>query len=139
MMNADIRTAIVVNPALPAGFLANTVAAISIGLGARVPELAGTQLTDREGRSIDISSNRPVPVLQGDPEVLRTLLLKAIAKAPELAVVPFPAFARALHAFADYERTFPERDLGAETIDGRGLAGPDKLVRSLTGALKLLR
>jgi hypothetical protein len=138
-MSEDLRTAIVVNPSLPAGFLANTVAVISIGLGARMPQLAGTRLTDREGRSIDVSSNRPVPVLQGDGEMLRALLLKAVAKTPELAVVPFPAFARSLHAFEDYERAFPERDLGAEAIDGIGLAGPEKLVRSLTGALKLLR
>jgi hypothetical protein len=54
-------------------------------------------------------------------------------------VVPFPAFARSLHAYAEYEAAFPGRDLGEEAIDGLGLAGPAKWVKSLTGSLKLLR
>jgi len=54
-------------------------------------------------------------------------------------VVPFPAFARSIHDFAAYQETFPTRHLGDEPIDGLGLAGPAKWVRSLTGALKLLR
>ena len=53
--------------------------------------------------------------------------------------MPFPAFARSLHLYADYEAAFPDRDLSEETIDGLGLAGPAKWVRSLTGSLKLLR
>ncbi|MFI4961985.1 MAG: DUF2000 family protein [Hyphomicrobiales bacterium] len=61
-------------------------------------------------------------------------------RAPAGAIVtPFPQFARALHAFDDYAAQFPGRDLAAEPIDGIGFAGPDKWVRSLTGALTLLR
>ncbi|MDR3436769.1 DUF2000 domain-containing protein [Telmatospirillum sp.] len=138
-MSDTIRIAIVVNPDLSLGFLANTVGAIAIGLGARMPPLAGTRLGDRQGRTIDISANRPVPILQADTDTLRSLTLKAIPHGPDLAVVAFPAFARSLHAFPDYEQAFPERDLSTETIDGLGLAGPEKLVKSLTGFLKLLR
>lgn len=36
-MSPDSRLAIVVNPELPVGLLANTVGAIGIGLGARLP------------------------------------------------------------------------------------------------------
>jgi hypothetical protein len=138
-MSNSIRIAIVINPALPLGLVANTVGAIAIGLGARLPVLAGTRLSDGQGRTIDVSSNQPVPILAADADVLRGLTLKAIACHPDLAVVPFPAFARSLHAFADYQRSFPQRDLSVETIDGLGLAGADKLVRSLTGSLRLLR
>ncbi|MEQ1405734.1 DUF2000 domain-containing protein [Neorhizobium sp. Rsf11] len=135
----DIRLAIIVNPALPLGLLSNTVAAISIGLGASMPELAARRLTDRENRTIDISSNRPVPILQADTEAIRSLLLRALAQPEERAVVPFPAFARALHDYRDYEASFPGRNLAEEAIDGLGLAGPSKWIRSLTGSLKLLR
>lgn len=138
-MPEPIRLAVVVNPELPPGLLANTVAAVSIGLGARIPGLGGARLTDRAGRDIDISSNRPVPILAADAETLKALTLKAAALDAALAVVPFPAFARALHAYADYERTFPERDLAEEAIDGVAIAGPEKAVRSLTGSLRLLR
>lgn len=135
----DIRLAIVVNPELPSGLVANTVGAVSIGLGARFPGLAASQLADRAGRSIDISANRPVPVLQASGEAIRGLLLKALAEPGDVAVVPFPAFARSLHRYVDYEADFPNRDLAEEVIDGLGLAGPTKWIRSLTGSLKLLR
>lgn len=141
-MTQDLRLAIVVNPGLPLGLIANTAGAIAIGLGARLPALAARRLTDRHDRTIDISSNQPVPVLQADAEAIRALLLKALARPPddgERAVVPFPAFARSLHAYAEYEAAFPARDLGEEAIDGLGLAGPAKWVKSLTGSLKLLR
>ena len=49
-MPPDSRLAIVVNPELPAGLLANTVGAIGIGLGARLPWLGNRPLTDAERR-----------------------------------------------------------------------------------------
>jgi hypothetical protein len=53
--------------------------------------------------------------------------------------LPFrPSPARS-HDYREYEATFPDRDLTAETIDGLGIAGPAKWVKSLTGSLKLLR
>ncbi|SMF69940.1 Protein of unknown function [Xaviernesmea oryzae] len=138
-MTDEIRIAIIVNPALPLGLIANTVGAISIGLGARLPQLGARQLTDRGRRTIDISSNRPVPILQAETDVIRSLLLRAFDQPQERAIVPFPAFARSLHDYKDYEAAFPGRDLSQEAIDGLGLAGPSKWVKSLTGSLKLLR
>ena len=138
-LNADIRLAIIVNPALPLGFLANTVGAVSIGLGAKLPLLADRQLVDRDGRTIDISSDRPVPILQADTDAIRLIMLRAIGDAEQRSVVAFPAFARSLHDYREYEATFPDRDLTAETIDGLGIAGPAKWVKSLTGSLQLLR
>lgn len=138
-MTDDIRIAIIVNPALPLGLIANTVGVISIGLGARLPRLGARQLTDRDRRTIDICSSRPVPILQAEADGIRSLLLRAVDHPEERAIVPFPAFARSLHDYRDYEATFADRDLSEETIDGLGLAGPSKWIRSLTGSLKLLR
>jgi hypothetical protein len=138
-MLPDIRIAIVINPDLPLGLIANTASAIAIGLGARFPGLAAQSLTDSEDRTIDISSNMPVPMLQADADTIRSLLLKALTQQEERAIVPFPAFARSLHDYREYEATFPGRDLAGETIDGLGIAGPSKWVKSLTGSLKLLR
>ncbi|MEF0940704.1 DUF2000 domain-containing protein [Rhizobium sp. BR 362] len=138
-MLPDIRLAIVINPDLPLGLIANTAGAIAIGLGARFPALAARQLMDMEGRAIDISSNMPVPMLQADADTIRSLLLNALPPQGERAVVAFPAFARSLHDYREYEATFPDRDLTMEAIDGLGIAGPTKWVKSLTGSLKLLR
>ncbi len=138
-MLQDIRLAIIVNPELPTGHLANTIAAISIGIGAAMPVLGNQHLTDSNQNTIDISSNRPIPILQADGRTIGALLLKALPKEEDRIIVPFPAFARSLHSYADYETQFPERDLSEETIDGIGLAGAAKWVKSLTGSLKLLR
>jgi hypothetical protein len=133
------RLAIVVDPALPPGIVANTVATIGVGIGAVAPMLGSTLLTDTTGRSIHNSADRPVPILQATPEIIRGVLLKALP-APEGAfVIVFPQFARAIHSFAEYQALFPQKDLAVETIEGLGIAGPDKWVRSLTGSLKLLR
>ena len=138
-MRADFRLAIIVSPDLPPGLVANTVGAIGIGLGAHLPHLGAARLTDADGLDFDISSNQPVPVLQAPPEVISTVLAKALPCPEDGAIVPFPAFARALHDYTDYEASFPTRRLREETIDGLGIAGPAKWVRSLTGSLKLLR
>lgn len=133
------RLAIVVAPDLPIGLLANTVATISAGIGAVIPDLGGIVLTDSAGRSVHASATLPAPILQATPETIRAVLLRALPAPDGTAVVAFPQFARAIHRFADYRALFPARDLDVETIDGIGLAGPEKWVRSLTGNLKLLR
>lgn len=135
----DWRIAIIVDPGLNLGELANTVAVLGIGLGAAAPGFAGERLTDVNGRQFHISSNRPVPVLQANGDGLQMLLAKVLPAPDGAIVVPFPRFARQLHDYRDYEATIPGRDLTAEMIDGIGLGGPVKWVRSLTGSLKLLR
>ncbi|MBS7804773.1 DUF2000 domain-containing protein [Rhizobiales bacterium TNE-4] len=133
------KIAIVVDPQLPLGLLANTVATIGIGLGAVAPDLGGTVLTDADGARIHNSANRAVPILQATPETMAQILIKA--QSPDAAgfIVAFPQFARSIHSFADYQALFPTKSLSSETIEGLGLAGPDKWVKSLTGSLKLLR
>ena len=138
-MTQNLRLAIIVNADLPLGLLTNTVAAISIGLGAKMPHLGADRLTDSKGQVIDASSNLPVPVLQAGHDALYQLMSKASKDIDEGAVVVFPAFARSLHDYNEYLETFSKRDLSSEAIDGVALAGPSKWVKSLTGSLKLLR
>lgn len=139
MSGTTRRIAIIVDPSLPLGLLANTVATIAIGLGAAEPAFGGATLIDAAGRSVRNSADRAVPILQAPAEAIRAVLLKALPTPDGGVLVPFPQFARSLHAFADYQALFPMRDLAAETIDGLGLAGTEHWVKSLTGSLKLLR
>jgi len=139
MSDHDLRIAVVVDPSLPIGLLANTVAAVGIGLGSALPALAGTTLVDADNRAVRTSANRPVPVLQATPEAIATLLTRALPVPEGAVVVPFPRFARNLHRFEDYLSEFSRRGLAGEAIDGLGLCGPEKWVRSLTGSLKLMR
>ena len=89
-MLQDTRLAIIVNPELTPGHLANTIAAICIGIGSAMPGLGNQRLTDSRQNTIDISSNRPVPILQADGATIRALLLKALPKEDHRVVVPFP-------------------------------------------------
>lgn len=138
-LSPDIRIAMVVDPALPPGLLANTVAVIAVGIGAADPTLGAVPLTDCRGRTIASSANQPIPVLQADAQALAAVLVRALPAPAGATVVAFPRFGRSLHVFGDFRRQFPSRDLLAEPIEGIGLAGPARWVRSLTGSLKLLR
>ncbi|KZL27009.1 DUF2000 domain-containing protein [Pseudovibrio sp. Ad37] len=135
----DLRLAIVADPDLPTGLLANTVGAISIGIGTENTGLAGVTLTDREGVSFKCSADRPVPILQANVDQMQNLLTKSSAHLDEITLVVFPTFARSIHSFAEYDALVPTQALKTEKIDGIGICGPSKLVRSLVGALKLLR
>ncbi|PLR45208.1 DUF2000 domain-containing protein [Chimaeribacter arupi] len=136
---SDYRVAIIVNPALPVGLMANTAATLAAGLGARHPQVFGGKLTDATGLEIDVSSRLPMPVLQADEATLQALLKRSEGANDIKAVVVFPAFARRMHDFDEYGQALPERNLSGETLDGIALCGPKKWVSSLTGALKLLR
>lgn len=139
-MTSDLRVAVVVAPDMPLGLVANSVGVIAVGLGAECPQLADSRLTDATGLEFGSVCNQPMPVLQASRETIRDVMLKAAAKRPDgAAIVPFPAFARSIHVFADYQSAFRERLLDREEIDGLGLAGPTPWIRSLTGSLKLLR
>ena len=135
----DLRLAVVVDPDLPIGLLANTVGAISVGIGTENTGLGGVTLTDGDGASYKSSADRPVPILQANGDQMRVVLEKSAARLDEMTLVVFPAFARSIHTFADYEALVPTQALKSEKIDGIGLCGPSKLVRSLVGSLKLLR
>lgn len=140
-MTEDMRVAVLLRPDLPVGALVNTAAVVAVGLAAHVPSLAGTALMDAEERQVLGCSELPVPILQADSKTLQEIIRKACGEeAPGgVAVVPFPAFARSIHSFAEYEQQLAERDLTNEELDGIGLLGPTRWVRSLTGSLKLLR
>jgi hypothetical protein len=139
MSPTDKRIAIVVDSSLAIGLIANTVATIAVGLGAVEPAFGNVTLSDAAGRLIKNSADRPVPILQAPAEAIRAILLRALPTREGEIVVPFPQFARSLHDFAAYQAQLAARDLATEMIEGLGLAGPEKWVKSLTGNLKLLR
>ncbi len=139
-MTSNLRVAVIVAPDMPLGLTANSVGVIAVGLGAQCPELADSALSDAGGRRFGSVCNQPMPVLQADRATIRDVMLKAFAGRPEgAAIIPFPAFARSIHVFADYQTALGTRSLDEEEIDGIGLAGPAAWIKSLTGSLKLLR
>lgn len=121
------RVAIVVDPSLPVGLLANTVATISIGIGAAEPGLGNILLTDADGRAVKTSANCPVPILQASSDAIKVLLIKALPAPEGGFVVPFPSFARKLHLFEDYAEEFPRRKLAEANIRRAGTHRTDEM------------
>lgn len=135
----DLRIAVVLRPDLELGAIANTAAALAVGIGAVEPGVAGVGLKDTNGFSYTASADRPVVMLQSDDEGMQKLIERLADRPDGASVVLFPAFARRMHGFEEYENTVPTRDMSQEQIDGIAISGPGKWVRSLTGNLKLLR
>lgn len=129
---------VVVDAGLPRGVLANTVAAISIGLGASSPTSGRTPLEDCGHQRVHSVSSRGVPVLGAGQSVLGDVLRRALPAPDDGIVVPFPLFARRIPTFEEYRASLAERHLEDEPLAGLGLLGPRRWVRSLTGSLGLL-
>lgn len=53
----QMRIAIIVNPELPVGLIANTTSAVGIGLAAKFPQLAGAVLSDSGGKKLMLAQN----------------------------------------------------------------------------------
>lgn len=129
---------VVVDAGLPRGILANTVAAIGIGLGASSPTSGGAPLEDGDHQRVHAVSGRGVPVLGAGQDVLGDVLRRALPAPDGGIVVPFPLFARRIPTFEEYRDSLTQRHLGDEPLAGLGLIGPERWVRSLTGSLGLL-
>jgi Protein of unknown function (DUF2000). len=129
---------VVVDAGLPRGVLANTVAAISIGLGAASPASGGAPLEDCDHQRVHAVSERGVPVLGAGQTVLGDVFRRALPTPDGGIVVPFPLFARRIPTFEEYRDSLTERHLRDEPLAGLGLIGPERWVRSLTGSLGLL-
>lgn len=56
-MAEQMRIAIMVNPELPIGLIANTTSAVGIGLAAKFPQLAGAMLSDSGGKKLMLAQN----------------------------------------------------------------------------------
>lgn len=134
-----MRVALVVDGALPAGQAANVAACLAAGLGAAVPSLAGQALCDAAGLASLSSSSLPIAVLCGDDAGFARLLQQLAGRPAGAYCVLFPRYAQAMHTAEDYWRRHAGSDHTGEPMLGVGLAGPPAWVRSLTGALPLLR
>ena len=129
---------VVVDAGLPRGVLADTVAAISIGLGAASPISGGEPLEDCDHQQVHAVSERGVPVLGAGQSVLGNALRGALPTPGGGVVAPFPVFARRIRTFEEYRDSLTERHLKDEPLAGLGLIGPERWVRSSTGSLGLL-
>ncbi len=134
----DEKCVIVVDESLPLGLIANTAAILGITLGAKLPEVVGTDVNDGEGKAHMGIIRFPVPILKASAETLRKLRLSLYGKdSADLSVVDFTDIAQSCGTYDE----FIDKMGTAEELRYFGIAicGARKKVNKLTGSLPLLR
>ena len=133
------RCAIVIDPSLPLGVIANTAAVLTLSLGRHYPNLIGGDLEDSTGDTHLGITTIAIPILKGSGERLRQMRKALRRDTDQLTVIDLIGATRTTRNYADYAQAM--RETPANQLDYLGLAlcGPSKLVSRYTGSLGLLR
>lgn len=134
------KCVMVIDDSLPAGIIANTAAIMGITLGAAMPEVVGTDVTDRSGRRHLGIIEFPVPILRGSAESIRQIREKLYR--PEfqaLTVVDFSDMAQGCKDYGEFAEKMGGVPESALRYLGVAVCGPKKKINQLTGSMPLLR
>lgn len=133
------RCVIVVEETLAPGLAANAAAVLALTLGARLPDLPGPPILDAAGRRHPGLIPIGLPVLRASTDALADAHRRALAAAPAVGVVAFPAFGQTTTDYAAFSATMADTAEPEQALAGLALAGAARAVRRLTGSFGLLR
>lgn len=130
------KAAIIIDPTLPLGILANAVACITSGLFLEGKDLVGSEIAGKEVTYIPITKI-PILILKPGEKSLVEILSQA-----QKVNLKYMAFTKEAQSTTDYD-TYVERVTGkpvdSVSIIGVGIVGPTKIINSLVGSLPMLR
>ena len=130
----------VIDAALPLGYIANTAAMLGVTIGQRLPQIVGADVTDATGCTHTGISTYPISMLKGSEELLGELRRRLFTpEFSELTVVDFSDVAQKINVYEEYAEkaaATPERE---HRYYGIAICGSKKAVNRLTGMLPLLR
>ena len=130
----------IIDENLPLGLIANTAAIMGITLGKENPDVVGISVTDLNGSKHPGIIEFPLPILKGNPQVIREIRRKlGQPEFQDLSAVDFSDLAQSCHTYQEYIEKMagtPEQEL---RYLGLGIRGPKKKVNRLTGNMPLLR
>ena len=130
----------VIDENLPLGIIANTAAIMGITLGKEMPEVIGGNVYDRSGKEHLGIIEFPVPVLKGNPKVIKTIREKLYEpEFSELTVVDFTELAQGCRTYDEFTGKMGEVSSEELNYFGIALCGAKKKVNKLTGSMALLR
>jgi hypothetical protein len=136
--SGEIKIALVLDPTLGPGQVANRGAVLATGLAARHPEILGPDPVTENGQDLVGFTKVPIVVLKarrGED------LIELDRKARELSCtsVVFLARAQGLRSYDAYLESISRSDSLELDIDSCMILGPKKAVNKLTGNLPALR
>ena len=130
------KSAIVIDPDLPLGFLANAVACIASGIFDQGEDLVGPEI---EGDDVHFPSITKIPILILKPGDKSILELAQKAETLDLKSIPFTREAQCTTSYEAYTESVQGKKLEELTMLGLGVVGEPSVVNSLVGSLPMLR
>ena len=134
------KCVMVIDEHLPLGIIANTAAIMGITLGKKMPEVVGTDVTDKTGNEHLGIIEFPVPILKGNAESMKAIREKLYEPDfSDLTVVDFSDLAQSCKTYDEFigkMKAVSEVDLN---YFGIAICGTKKKINKLTGSMALLR
>lgn len=130
------KSAIIINPDLPLGLLANSVACIASGLFTQSDDLVGAEIVGQNIVFIPITKI-PILILKPGKNTLTELCLKA--QELNLKYMAFTHEAQSTTNYEEYTNRVLGKDINSVALVGLGVVGEEKVVNSLVGSLAMLR
>lgn len=130
------KAAIIIDPDLPLGFLANAIACITSGLFVDGQDFVGPEIQGKGILYIPITKI-PILILKPGNRTLHELCIQA--QSLNLKYMAFTRQAQSTTDYSLYEKSVIGLPLESVTLVGLGVVGTEKLVNSLVGNLPMLR
>jgi len=135
--SARLKWVIVVDPAIPAGRMANAVACIAAGMGEAVANLIGPAALDAAGQPHPGLPWAGCTILAADPVTLAEIRARAVA-ADGFYVADMPEIAQTVRVYDDYVAQLAETKPEDLAVYAVGIIGPRNRVAKLVKRLELL-
>ena len=135
-----MKCVMIINEELPIGLIANTAAVLAMSVGDKIKGIIGPDVQDKDGGMHRGITQLPIPLLKGNNQSItatRQALLKT--ESDDLYYVDFCDVAQKCKNYDDYIERMSEHVEGQLQYLGLAICGPDKVVKSLTGQMGLLR
>lgn len=134
------KCVMVIDENLPTGIIANTAAILGITMGKLRPYVVGCDVEDKTGGGHLGIIEFPVPILKGNPDLIREIREKLYEPDFEdLTVVDFTDLAQSCKTYGEFIGKMAEAAGDQLNYLGLAICGAKKKVNKLTGSMPLLR
>ena len=137
MSSPRFKLVLVIDENLGIGLVSNTAAVLTLSVGAKHPELIGSDIHDASEQVHLGITTIPIPVLSTSTTAIQSIVQKLGGK--EIELVSFSKIAQSIHSYDEYVSKLQSTQTSAIEYSGIALYGPEKAINSLVGSLPRLK